>query len=202
MFYTVYKTTNLINGKIYIGAHKTENVNDDYLGSGKIILKAIEKYGKENFKKEIFAVFDNPEDMFESESILVNEDFIKRKDTYNLKIGGKGGWDLATAGHMYKLQNDKEYYLNFCKRQRKEALEYLKYNDPWWKGKRHSEESKAKIGKANSIHQKGKGNSMYGRCWIHNLELKENKVIKKSEIESWINQGWIKGRKQNMLHIA
>lgn len=44
--YTVYKTTNIINGKYYIGVHKTTNPNDSYLGSGKAIKEAIKKYGK------------------------------------------------------------------------------------------------------------------------------------------------------------
>ena len=46
----IYKTTNLINGKIYIG--KDSNNNPDYYGSGTALKKAISKYGKENFKKE------------------------------------------------------------------------------------------------------------------------------------------------------
>jgi hypothetical protein len=53
MYYLIYKITNLINNKIYIGKHITKDKNDDYMGSGKLITRAIEKYGLENFKKEI-----------------------------------------------------------------------------------------------------------------------------------------------------
>ena len=54
--YTVYKTVNLVNGKYYIGVHKTDNPYDDYIGSGKLIKRAIKKYGKDSFHKEIIAM--------------------------------------------------------------------------------------------------------------------------------------------------
>jgi hypothetical protein len=45
VFHTVYRTTNLVNGKFYIGVHKTDDPNDGYLGSGKLIGRAFQKYG-------------------------------------------------------------------------------------------------------------------------------------------------------------
>lgn len=53
MKYTIYKTTNIKNGKYYIGKHQTENENDSYLGSGIALKKAIKKFGKNSFIKEI-----------------------------------------------------------------------------------------------------------------------------------------------------
>lgn len=86
----LYKTTNIINGKFYIGVHQTTNINDGYLGSGLNLRRAIKKYGRDNFHKEILEFFDSPEEMFQKEREIVNEDFISLKNNYNLKIGGIG----------------------------------------------------------------------------------------------------------------
>ena len=57
--YNVYITTNKINNRFYIGTHVSENPLDAYLGSGKLLIKAIKKYGKENFNKSILGEFEN-----------------------------------------------------------------------------------------------------------------------------------------------
>ena len=220
MYYTLYKTTNNINGKIYIGVHKTKNLNDDYFGSGKILKRAIKKYGIENFTKEILACFDNPDDMFKMESELVNEEFVKQQDNYNIKIGGFGGWDHLNDGSknhinrakkggsitekngaiykarqilLLKRKNDKKWSQNISKKGLKSIQE--KYPDGTWKNRHHKEESKQKIGEANSKHQKGKGNSQYGTMWIYCPYTHENKKISKFELTQWEKDGWVKGRK-------
>ena len=90
MHFIVYQTTNLINGKVYIGYHRTANLNDEYLGSGVYLAKAIKKYGKQNFKRDILYVFDNENAARDAERSIVNEEFVARRDTYNLNIGGFG----------------------------------------------------------------------------------------------------------------
>lgn len=91
MKYIIYKTTNKLDGKYYIGCHCTTDENDEYLGSGKHLVSAIKKYGKDNFVKEILHIFENKQDMFDKERELVNEEFVKNPITYNLKLGGSGG---------------------------------------------------------------------------------------------------------------
>ena len=73
----IYKTTNNINCKIYIGMHYSEDIeNDTYMGSGKYIKKAIRKYGIKNFSREILFEYDNSIDASNKERELVNEDGI------------------------------------------------------------------------------------------------------------------------------
>lgn len=86
--YIVYKISNKVNDKIYIGCHVTENINDNYMGSGTNIKKAINEFGVSNFEKIILYNFDEKEDMLEKERQLVNKEFISREDTYNIIIGG------------------------------------------------------------------------------------------------------------------
>jgi len=86
----VYDTENIVNGKVYRGIHSTNNLEDGYLGTGMLIKQAIDKYGKDNFNKEILFDFDNEKDMYNEEEKIVTEDFVQRKDTYNLTLGGRG----------------------------------------------------------------------------------------------------------------
>jgi len=97
--YFVYKTTNLLNNKFYIGAHQTEDINDNYLGSGVVLNKAIKKYGKENFKREILLICENAEEMFNEEKKLINS-FLGNELCYNIKYGGIGGWDYVNNNNL------------------------------------------------------------------------------------------------------
>ena len=127
MIYTVYQTTNNVNGKIYVGVHKTCDPHDSYLGSGKILKLAIKEYGKENFSKIILFEYDNLIDAYLKESEIVNNEFINRTDTYNLVCGGS-------------ISPDRDPTI---------PRKILKGKDSPNYGRKLSEEQKQKIGKAN-----------------------------------------------------
>lgn len=212
IYYTIYKVTNKIDGKIYIGSHKTKDLNDNYMGSGKYLKYAQKKHGIENFTKEILYVLDTPEAMYAKEAELVTEDFIAESNTYNIKVGGFGGFDYINSArkNLYGCNGRTPNVKDDLKRGR-ETQKFLRENNPKWvanvsekisnslkgrpstfKGRHHTEETKRVIGEKNSAYQKGKGNSQYGKRWIYSLELQQSKKIEKG---SPLPLGWIEGRK-------
>lgn len=212
MYYTIYKITNKLDGKFYIGSHKTKKLDDEYMGSGKYLKLAIQKYGIENFEKEVLFVFDTPEQMYKKEAEIVNEEFLVTENTYNLKIGGFGGWDHQNLNP--EIQRRKANKSN-------EKQKWLSENDPDWKGKEtrkrvgsknfkklwkegklkpydwtgrnHTEESKEKMKKVHSENgfQKGEKNSQYGTTWVWCKE-EGNKKIKKELLQEYLDKGWEK----------
>ena len=103
--YTVYKITNNINQKTYIGVHKTNNPNDCYFGSGIAIKNAIKKYGKENFKKEVLFITEDKIDAYRKERELTL-DYIYA-NTYNMRLGGVGGFTSESAKNGFNVVMDK-----------------------------------------------------------------------------------------------
>jgi hypothetical protein len=212
MFYLIYKITNNISGKVYIGSHKTQNQADNYMGSGRYLNYAYKKYGLENFTKEILFVYDNPADMYTKEAELVNEDFLATENTYNLKVGGFGGFNFINNSGKQHIRDftdadrlkatdarssisidkwskiHKERYTNFSYEQR------LNWNSPGRKIAMGPEAIAKRKEVFKSInHQQGQNNSQFGTCWVHNGM--QNKKIKKEELASYIAQGFTKGRK-------
>ena len=149
MFGYIYKTTNLINGKIYIGQHKSDVFDNSYYGSGKLIGRAINKYGRENFSCEIIEECFNKEQMSEAEKFWIDkyQSFPKTGIGYNLTPGGEFG--DVTFGMT------EEQYEGYCNK-------FRGCNNGMYKsgkrgihpkgmlGKKHSEETKLLISKSTT----------------------------------------------------
>ena len=210
MLHTIYKITNVLNGKIYIGKHSTNDIEDGYMCSGKYIKMAISKYGVENFKKEILFTFDEEKEAYFVEKEIVNEEFIKRSDVYNAIIGGDSFESINSNVELRKEKNKKAAISmnkvtwndpEFRRRNRERmVLQNIRLRElgilgdpPDWTGRKHKEETKRKIGEKNSENQKGQKNSQCGTCWIYHIEF-GNKKINKEGLDDYLSKGWIKGR--------
>lgn len=201
-FHFIYKTTNLLNGKYYIGMHSTDNLEDGYLGSGKRLKYSVNKYGRENHVREILEFVDNRINLRKREEEIVNLDEIAKEMCMNLKIGGEcGSVDIKYEKQSSWLKskwNEKEYRDKIVKLSGERMKQHhkngkIKYDT--FTGREHTNEAKEKM----SIAKKGRGvgihNSQFGTCWITKDDV--NKKIKKDEFDSFADLGWIKGRKTN-----
>ena len=117
----VYIITNDINDKTYIGIHKTDNINDGYMGSGTLIKRAIAKYGIEHFKKEILFEFDSYEECLAKEKELVDLSFILDDNNYNVALGGFGGQSHPDI--IEKIKHSNKIYWNNAPELRKHISE-------------------------------------------------------------------------------
>ena len=193
--FIIYQITNLVNGKIYIGKHKTKDLEDGYMGSGIILKRAIRKYGIENFKKEILFECSSDEELFNKEREIVNEDFVARDDTYNLKVGGDGGFDYINSkklntiginevnkkkqnnksGQCYVVKNkilhDKDYANEFSKKVKAGLLRRMKENP-------------------SKFNQRGENNNMFGRRKMINPITNETKYVIPEEFELYMTKGF------------
>lgn len=171
--FIVYKTTNLVNKKIYIGCHVTNNLQDIYLGSGKILIQAIAKYGIENFSKEVLYVYDNPIEMFQKETELVDSQFVANENTYNLKIGGEGGWDYIL--HNKSNWNEERYKAHCIEMKKRRALGLWGQNPASYgmKGKHHRLDTKLKLSQNN------------GNLLPQDVLQKRFKDLKQIDINKW-----------------
>jgi hypothetical protein len=118
MKYIVYQTVNKINGKLYIGVHKTENpeIFDKYIGNGvyigyslenpkTVFQYALKKYGYNNFLRTTLKVFDDLQSALDMEASIVTADFVKQDNNYNTALGG--GY-LIIYKTLYQFNNQKQ----------------------------------------------------------------------------------------------
>jgi hypothetical protein len=185
--------------------HSTSNLDDGYMGSGKRLRRSINKHGKDNHIREILEFFENRELLIEAEIKAITSEMVLDKDCMNLMYGGKGGFiseeqqrHRSICGsnvHAEKMKNDLVYRERVIKQSRINLEKYInsgKHNFKTFTGKNHTNESKEKMREKAKL-RIGENNSQYGTCWITKDNL--NKKIKKEELEIYLNEGWIKGRK-------
>ena len=207
-YHFIYKTTDTRNGNFYIGMHSTNNLDDGYVGSGTRLKQLIYKHGKEIFNMEILEFLPNRELLKKREIEIVNSDLLLEEKCMNLKPGGYGGFN--NKDHMIKTSKrgnevflekmkDPIYREEFSKKiSEANKIQYVDgkrernyFYD--WSGKKHSEETKNKLSDLRKGTGVGEKNSVYGRKWV-NKEGEKPKMVKKEEIETYLNNNWKLGK--------
>jgi hypothetical protein len=115
-FWYVYKTKCAINNKVYVGVHKAKKIPNSYIGCGVIsdvsakrralkikspFVQAVAKYGYKNFNKEILEIFNNANDAYNMEARIVNEEWIKSGNSYNVSLGGATACKPSKYSHLF-----------------------------------------------------------------------------------------------------
>lgn len=219
-YHYIYKTTCQITGKFYVGMHSTDNLDDGYLGSGKILGYSRRKYGDENHKKEIIEMCPTREALKLREKEIVNEHLLADPLNINLKYGGEGGFEHQNLNA--EVQRSKGIKGNA-------KMKVLRATDSAWvestsanitsglkasyaegrvvtgctvgeglKEMQRRAQTPAAWEKRKSTwtetkFQQGEKNSQFGTCWIHNHQ--HAKKIKKEELEKFLVLGYQKGAK-------
>lgn len=181
MWYIVYKTTNLINGKIYVGKHAQQidpYLFDGYLGSGSILGKAIKKYGVDKFVREtLFAFGDDIGSCFLKEFEEVDK-HLGQKYCYNQRRGGIGGFEHWNNGSKEHIEATRRGGKTACTNLNKFMREQKLLNTKWWqdyhakvvaaniKNSIKAQTPKARAKRIKTFedikHQQGNSNSQFG----------------------------------------
>jgi group I intron endonuclease len=201
----IYKITNLVNNKVYIGqsTRVSRVIERKYKGSGKVIHLAIKKYGWENFKVEILEYAENQNELNDKEPAYIKHYNSLAPNGYNIKKGGAQGG----PGNKFSEESRAKCRLNSATKgkpswnkgkrmpdtMRKKMSDLTAGENNYFYGKRligslngmfgktHSEEFKQRF----SNQRKGSGNPAFGRKWANNG--KENRFLRKDEP---LPEGW------------
>lgn len=210
--YTVYKTVNLVNGKYYFGFHKTMEPDDDYLGSGTYIKRAIEKYGREKLQKNVLFIYLDAESALAKERELI-EAFYCDPLCMNIGLGGENGFEYVNRYRLHstvearkRLKEILQIDSGFIKRavEKRDTPEYRKAISDGlirsrkagkhWLGRKHLKRTKQKMSEAAKAQNRvGQNNHQFGTRWIHS-----GSVVKKvsgAALPEYLATGWLLGRK-------
>lgn len=205
-YHYIYKTTCQITGKFYVGMHSTDDLDDGYLGSGKVLRYSITKHGRENHKKEIIEMCPSREALKLREREIVNEQLLADPLNINLKYGGEGGGKFKNVEHQRKCT---EAAANFWKTNKPSAEHIAKgvctrkergikafVNSTRFSGKKHAVETIMKMrARQKLVDRTGQNNPMFGKrfAWIN--KNSETKRIPLEQLDAYLVDGWIRGLK-------
>jgi hypothetical protein len=219
---------NLLNGKFYIGAHKTTDLNDGYLGSGTYIRRAVAKHGIVSFQKNVLFYTNSEEEMWNKEEEVI---LAHKKDPLcmNVRASARGGFDyinnsglngaraLTESGerksdvsNKLRYRTDEKYRLRMNEVRRKVLVRLN--SDPDFcerRDKRVAKASKVWTGQKHrpdscqkmSESHKGEKNHFSGRKWMHHSTY-GSKPVRKEDIEQHIRDGWKFGRVEKVERVV
>lgn len=210
-YHYIYKTTCQVTARFYIGMHSTSNLEDGYLGSGKVLWHSRRKHGDAAHIKEVIEYLPSRAALVLREKALVNSELLADPLNMNLKYGGAGGFDhinlpgdwrgfgnLKSSDVQAKIRAKKairmlepEYHQKVCENISKGLKRIVGFAP--FAGRKHRPETLDKMSKSHLGKQDGEKNSQFGTCWI-NKDGTPMK-IRKSELEMYLQQGFKKGRK-------
>lgn len=192
--FLVYKTTNTINNKAYIGVHKTDDLHDGYLGSGKCLARAIAKHGTKAFRREILFECESALEMYARERELVTEAVTSDAMYYNIRVGGDGGWDYvnkASLSHEMlarRISAKRQRWLT-DESYRTECRKTLAKVRISWLGRKHSDETRKKQSDWAKANRKS---PTAGKNWMTDGIV--SRPIAKAEQSEKLSTGWRFGR--------
>lgn len=192
----IYKTTCIVNGKIYVGQCNRKSSSTSYLGSGMIILNAIEKYGRKNFNKEILkSDLNSQKDLDIWEQIFIRK--LNSTDPnigYNILKGGQGDNPMSNPESREKV---RQFQLG--RKKTPEAIQKMsdsgklkvmtpehlnnlaeanrlriKNSEPWNKGIKWSDEQKQRLNDSKGDKMKGENHPQFGKRWKWTEEQRQN----------------------------
>lgn len=212
MFGYIYKTTNLINGKIYIGKREKPYFDKKYYGSGKYLKHAIDFYGIENFSCEVIEWCKTKKKLHKREVFwIAYYNSLDKNIGYNLAKGGPGGstlgliWINNGLEQKYTKIEDLEYYMSLgwkrgalphsdvvCKKVSNSLLGHKVSKttrqkiSAACKGYKLTDEQKAKLRA-----------SQRGKAYVTNgFEIHQIKLV---DLDLWLSKGYVRGRKLKKL---
>jgi len=186
--------------------HKTENIDDGYLGSGLVLEKAIKKYGKEKFVREILSFWNSYDELREAEKNILTKTFIldNKHKIYNIEEGGKGYHLKSHSDETKRLikEKRKEQICTYETRQKMSVAQKKK----WEKQKKSGWQSPARGKKRPKHTQETKDkrqrtlmllnipNPTIGRKYVSNISLNCEKRVKFEDIDIYLKAGYVVGR--------